>query len=158
MKNEKKQEFTLKITRANKSQLVVILYDMVLEYLQDALVCHEKNNEKEYRKNILNARSCIDELIHSINHRHEVAGVLQGLYYFYKREITTASVLRKPELLTPVMNMIRELKKSAEVQSENDKSEAIMENTQHVYAGLTYGKNSLNIDLSDQGKGRGFLV
>lgn len=158
MTNEKKQEFTLKITRANKSQLVVILYDMVLEYLQDAIACYDDNNEKEYRKNILNARNCIDELIHSINHRHEAAGGLQGLYYFYKREITTASVLRKPELLTPVINMIQELKKSAEVQAKNDKSEAIMENTQHVYAGLTYGKNSLNIDLSDQGKGRGFLV
>ena len=33
MKKEKKQEFTLRITRANKSQMIVILYDMVLVYL-----------------------------------------------------------------------------------------------------------------------------
>ena len=158
MTKEKKQEFTLKITRANKSELVVILYDMVLEYLQDALCCFEEGKDKEYRQNILNAKNCIDELINSINKEHKVAGVLQSLYYFYKREITTASVLRKPELLPPVMDMIKELRSSSEKVSLEDNSHAIMQNTQQVYAGLTYGKNSLNIDLSDQGKERGFRI
>ena len=42
MKKEKKQEFTLRITRANKTQMVVILYDMVLTYLEDAIEAFEK--------------------------------------------------------------------------------------------------------------------
>ena len=36
MTKELKQEFTLKISQANKSQLVVILYEMMLTYIGEA--------------------------------------------------------------------------------------------------------------------------
>ena len=52
MKKEKKQEFTLRISRANKTQMIVILYDMGLTYLEDAVEVFEKNNYKEYKWNI----------------------------------------------------------------------------------------------------------
>ena len=54
--------------------------------------------------------------------------------------------------------MIQELKKSYEQAVALDDSAPIMQNTQTVYAGLTYGKDSLNINLSDQGTNRGFRV
>ena len=54
--------------------------------------------------------------------------------------------------------MIQELKESYEQVSSQDTSAPIMQNTQTVYAGLTYGKTSLNVDLSDQGTHRGFRV
>ena len=46
MKKEKKQEFTLRITKANKTQMIVILYDMVLEYLKDSLESLEKESSE----------------------------------------------------------------------------------------------------------------
>ncbi len=158
MKKEKKQEFTLRITRANKTQLVVILYDMVLVYLEDSLEAFERNDYKEYKWNIERAKDCIDELINSLHMEYEIAGILKGLYFFYKRELTTAAVQNKQELVLPVMQMIQELKESYEQVSAQDTSAPIMENTQTVYAGLTYGKTSLNVDLSDQGADRGFRV
>ena len=36
-----KQIFTRRITQANRTQLVVILYDMVLEYLKEAIAAQE---------------------------------------------------------------------------------------------------------------------
>ena len=36
MTDEKKQEFTLRITSANKTELVEILYEMLLVYIDDA--------------------------------------------------------------------------------------------------------------------------
>ena len=36
MTSEKKQEYTRRITNASKSGLVVIIYDMLLDYLEDA--------------------------------------------------------------------------------------------------------------------------
>lgn len=158
MRKEKKQEFTLKITRANKTQLVVILYDMVLVYLEDSLEAFERKDYKEYKWNIERAKDCIDELLNSLHMEYEIAGILKGLYFFYKRELTTAAVQNKKELVLPVIQMIQELKESYEQVSAQDTSAPIMENTQTVYAGLTYGKNSLNIDLSDQGAERGFRV
>ena len=56
------------------------------------------------------------------------------------------------------IKMLIELKESYEKIASQDTSSPVMENTQMVYAGLTYGKNSLNIDLSDQGIDRGFRI
>ena len=158
MKKEKKQEFTLRITNANKTQMVVILYDMVLTYLEDAVEAFEKNNQKEYTWNIERAKDCIDELLNSLRMEYDISGVLRGLYYFYKRELTTAAVQLKKERVLPIMQMIGELKESYEKISKQDTSAPVMENAQTVYAGLTYGKDSLNINLSDQGTSRGFCV
>lgn len=158
MKKEKKQEFTLRIAQANKTQLVVVLYDMVLEYLQDSLEAFDKKDAKEYKWNIDRAKDCIDELLNSLHMEYEVAGVLKGLYFFYKRELTTAAVLQKKEKVLPIIQMIRELKESYEQVSSQDTSAPLMENAQAVYAGLTYGKTSLHVDLSHQSANRGFRV
>ena len=158
MKKEKKQEFTLRIAQANKTQMVVILYDMVLVYLQDSLEAFDKKDYKEYKWNIDRAKECIDELMNSLHMEYEIAGILKGLYFFYKRELTTAAVQQKKEKVLPVMQMLQELKESYEQVSAQDTSAPIMENAQAVYAGLTYGKTSLYVDLSDQGTHRGFLV
>ena len=56
------------------------------------------------------------------------------------------------------MEMIQELKESYEKISMEDTSAPIMENAQTIYAGLTYGKDSLNVSLSDQGTNRGFCI
>lgn len=158
MKKDKKQEFTLRIAQANKTQMVVILYDMVLVYLQDSLEAFDKKDYKEYKWNIERAKECIDELLNSLHMEYEIAGILKGLYFFYKRELTTAAVQQKKEKVLPVMQMLQELKESYEQVSAQDTSAPIMENAQAVYAGLTYGKTSLHVDLSDQGTHRGFRV
>ena len=36
MTKECRQQFTLRITQANKTELIVILYEMILTYLDDA--------------------------------------------------------------------------------------------------------------------------
>ena len=158
MRKEKKQEFTLRITKANKTQMIVILYDMVLEYLKDSLECLEKEELKEFKWNIERAKDCIDELLNSLNFDYELAGILRGLYYFYKRELSSAAVYYDKEKVLPVIKMIQELKESYEKISIEDTSAPIMENTQTIYAGLTYGKDSLNVSLSDQGTNRGFCI
>ena len=158
MKKELKQEFTLRITRANKTQMIVILYDMVLVYLKDSLEAFEKEDYSTYKWNIDRAKDCIDELIHSLHMEYEIAGILKGLYFFYKRELTSGGEQRDTDKVLSVMGMIQELKESYEQIAAQDTSAPIMENTQAVYAGLTYGKDSLSINLSDQGTQRGFCV
>ena len=158
MNKDKKQEFTLKISNANKTEMVVILYDMTIEYLQDALEEFDANNVETFKWNIEKAKDCLDELLNSLHMEYEPAGVLKSLYFFYKREITTAEVRQIKEKIFPVIKMLQELKESYEKIASQDTSSPIMENTQTVYAGLTYGKNSLNIDLSDQSIDRGFRV
>lgn len=158
MTKEMKQEFTRKITQANKTGLVVILYEMTLYFLESAAENFDREEFLEYQKNIGKAKECLDELLTSLDKGYEPAARLQALYYFYKRQLTSASVQRKKELLLPVMGMIKELKESYEKIAAQDTSAPLMENTQEVYAGLTYGRGSLNENLADQGSNRGFRI
>lgn len=158
MTREKKQEYTLKITQANPTGLIVILYDMTLTFLEDALSAFEAGNKKEYKKSIEGARNCLDELLSSLDLQYEIALRLHSLYFYYKRQLGTAAVRGQAELIPPVMDMIKELKKSYEKVASQDTSAPLMENTQAVYAGLTYGKGSLNVDLADQSTNRGFRI
>ena len=48
MTQEQKQKYTRKITQANKTQLITILYEMVLDYLQDARAAYEQDDLSEY--------------------------------------------------------------------------------------------------------------
>lgn len=62
MTKELKQEYTLKITQANKSELIVILYEMLLLYLEEAEQGHEKEDKAGFRDGIRKARGCLKEL------------------------------------------------------------------------------------------------
>ena len=47
MTTEKKQMFTRRITQANKTQLTVIVYEMLLAYLEDARAAHDAGQTEE---------------------------------------------------------------------------------------------------------------
>ena len=60
MTKETIKTFQYRITQATASQLVVILYDMAIEYLNDAC---ESDSAKQAHNNIYMAQKVIDQLI-----------------------------------------------------------------------------------------------
>ena len=62
MTTEKKQMFTRRITQANKTQLTVIVYEMLSAYLEDARAAHDAGQTEELVQNIDLARACIGQL------------------------------------------------------------------------------------------------
>jgi flagellar protein FliS len=54
--------------------------------------------------------------------------------------------------------VMRGLYTSFEEVAKRDKSEPLMHNTQQVFAGMTYGRTSLNENLSEADSNRGFLA
>ena len=67
MTKENKQIFTRRITQANRTQLVVIVYEMLLVYLEDAVKAHEAENKQEFVRNLELARECIGQMRTSLN-------------------------------------------------------------------------------------------
>lgn len=156
MTRERKQEFTLKITQANKSQLIVILYEMLLAYMEEARQAGESKDGEGFRKGIKYARACLHELMASLHFEYAPAINLQKLYCFADRELTRADIKMSTEELDHVTRIIRKLHDAYETVSAQDQSMPVMANTQTVYAGLTYGRNDLTENLTDQGSNRGF--
>lgn len=158
MTKELKQEFTLRITQANKTQLITILYEMVLLYVdeaEDALLADDKTL---YKATVRKIRDCMNELTASLNFDYEIAQSLLQLYLYINRELVKASMHFDKENLEHVRMVIGELQKAYKQIESLDTSGPVMDNSQTVYAGLTYGKNTLTENISDPTVNRGFLA
>ena len=158
MTKELKQQFTLRITQANKSELIVILYDMLLAYVEDAIKAHAEEDRAAFHDAIRKIRGCNQELIASLNLAYEPAMNLLSLYIYVNRELVHADVRNDIEPLKHVVMVISGLKEAYEIVASQDTSGAVMQNTQTVYAGLTYGRGELTENMADQGTNRGFLA
>lgn len=155
MTKECKQQFTLRITQANSTQLVVILYEMLLCYLEEGDVAQDREELKEA---VRKARGCVNELIQSLHMEYEPAPSLMQLYMFCIRRLAACEARGDKQALADVKKVIRPLCDAyTQIEKLNDNG-PVMNNSQTVYAGLTYGKNTLTENMADQGMNRGMLV
>lgn len=158
MTQEKKQEYTLKITQANKTQMITILYEMVLEYISDAMDAMSASDRPLAERNIGYAQNCIDELIRSVNLQVELGKMLHKIYIFSKKELMLAGVSMSMHRLWRVEQNFKALHTAYKEIESADTSEPTMGNTQSVYAGLTYGRYSLNENVTASSMNRGFMA
>lgn len=155
MTKECKQQFTLRITQANATQLVVILYEMTLQYLADA---EQSVNDAGLTEAVRRARGCINELLNSLHREYSPAGELSRLYLYCIRRLAACEVRGDRTILADVRKVIEPLCDAYRQIEDQNTSGPVMNNSQMVYAGLTYGRNQLTENMADQGTNRGMLV
>ncbi len=156
MTKECKQQFTLRITQANKTEMIVILYEMALTYLSDAEEALENGEIAACREAIRRVRGCIEELINSLNLEYDLAGRLLSLYLYCNRELIKADIRKESAPLAHVRMVIEKLLAAYRELAGQDTSGPVMQNSQTVYTGLTYGKNKLSEDVAEESPNRGF--
>lgn len=156
MTDEQKKLYTLKISSANKTDLIVILYEITLVYIDEAEEAMRRDQKDSFRQCLEKAKSCLIELQNSINPQSSLAGNYFEIYLFLRRELSRAGAAYGEDALQNVKSILLQLLETYRKVSESDTSGPVMENSQAVYAGLTYGRNSLNENLVNQGVDRGF--
>lgn len=158
MTDEKKQEFTLKITNANKSQLVVVIYDMALEYLFEAKEAFNDNDKKTFRKSLDSSQRCINSLLSGLDFDYEISHALWHLYFYANKRLSEAFKTLDISIVNEISSILTKLREAFNEVSKQDFSKPMMGNTQSVVAGMTYGKNSLNEALQNNGQHRGYFA
>ena len=158
MTKECKQQFTLRITQANSTQMVVILYEMLLCYIEESREALSAQDNNAFKEAVRKARACLNELINSLHLEYKPAPDLLRLYYFCLRRLANAEVRKKEEPLSEIEKVINPLHDAYEEVAKQNKKGPVMKNSQTVYAGLTYGRNTLTENMTDQGTNRGMLA
>ena len=157
MEKRLKQDFTRRLSQCNKGELIVIMYDIVFAYLEEAKEEHHKNNYEAYKTAIRKANASIEELINALDFSYDISKQLYTLYVYSKRALAKAIYQNKTDGIIEAENVLRRLYSSFKEAAKADTSGPLMRNTQKVYAGITYGKNDLNESYSNNTQ-RGFLV
>lgn len=155
MTKEQIQEFTLKITQENHSGLILVLCDMEKVYIQDAIACYPGDRDG-YMKNMEMAKRCMNELISCFNRRDGLAARVISILRFIYGKLVNSAVKGQPDDLDRCLEMIDNLRVGFVRLHELDTEGPVMKNTHQVYAGLTYGRGSLNesvqgVDYSSRG-------
>ena len=106
---------------------------------------------------IRRAQNVLDELIHSLNFAYPLSKNLHSLYVFCKNQLARTMYENRLDGLMEAEKILRRLYGSFVEVARQDTSEPLMRNTQQVYAGMTYGRASLNENYMDDDQ-RGFFV
>ena len=157
MTSQEINDYGVKISQANKTELIVIMYEMAIKYIDDGLECLKNNNVEEYRLNLKRSKAVINELTSVLDMSYVISFELRSLYVFMNNVLVRADIRVETEELKRVREMLVKLSKSFKKVSASDDSGPVMENTQQLYAGLTYSKTSLNVDMYND-VNRGFKV
>lgn len=158
MQKEKLQDFTLRVTQSNRSELVVVIYEIIQTYLEEGKAAYEAADIPEYKKSLKKAQQFVCELMESLDFQYEISYQLASLYIYANKMLIRADMKKDPSLLKGVEVVINGLHKSFAEVAKQDKSAPVMGNAQQVYEGFTYGKDSMNAVFQNGSGNRGFTV
>lgn len=159
MNKEAIQSFTARITQASRSELVVILYEMTLAKIEEAEKSYVDNDLKNYDKELKGAQRYVSELMAALDYRYKISYELLSLYIYCNKHIIRAIVRQNPLTLQYAKAILKKLLIGFEEVSKADNSGPMMRNTQQIYAGLTYGKGTLNeTSVDPSNNSRGFIA
>lgn len=159
MKQEKLNAYSTRITQANKSELVVISYEIIIDSFLSAKEAFADKDWISYEKDLKRVQKLFNELIGTLDFSFEISGQLMEVYRFCSKTTVEALFQRKIDKLDHLISVIDKIKIAFEEVAKQDNSGSLMKNTQTLYAGLTYGKGSLNEVLMNQNETeRGFMA
>ena len=157
MTNEQKQDFTRRITQANRGELVIIKYEILFVYLQDAKDAHRADDREQFKQAVRQASLVLKSFEETLDFTYEISKSLYAVYDFHCRQLSQAMLHFSVKEVEEAEEMLRQLYESFKEAAKTDTSGPLMENAQQVYAGYTYGKNNIN-ETYDTQSSRGFLA
>lgn len=158
MTQEKKHEFTRRLSCCNRGEMIVIMYDILFTYLDDGIQAKEAGDYDEFKRNVSYAQQVICRLMDDLDFGYEIANSLYAEYQFVKQLLSMAVCKNTSQNLQDAKRVLRNLYDGFVEASRQDASEPLMANTQQVVAGMTYQKGSLTETLQDSDSSRGFLA
>jgi flagellar protein FliS len=147
MTPERKQEYTTRITSANRTGIIVITYELALGYLKDARQEASEGDKEGCRRELKNSSRCIEQLLMALNYDYMISVNLMRIYNYVLECIRQASYSLDMDHLKEPEKILGRLKKSFEEVAKTDTSGPMMDGAEEVYDGLTYnakGRTNIN--------------
>lgn len=157
MTDSQMQEYTRRITQANRSGLVLIKFEMLFTYLDDACGAFRADDREGFKSSLRHADAVLKSFQDTLDFSYEISARLYSVYDFHRRQLAKAMMRHSLEEIESSRKLLDSTYQAFSGVAGEDVSKPLMRNAQQVYAGYTYGKNDLN-ESYDVQSSRGFLV
>ena len=151
------QEFTRRITHANRSGLTLIKFEMLFVYFDDIVRACQENDRQAMTDGAHHADAVLKSFQETLDFQYEISAQLYALYDFHRRQLSKVIIKNSAEGLDQSREMLLKTYHAFQEAAKQDTSGPLMRNAQQVYAGDTYGKHDLN-ESYDLHSSRGFLA
>jgi flagellar biosynthetic protein FliS len=170
-----KSAYMLRISQASPAGLVVINFELVLEYLNAAVgaLDSEPQEKETFRAAIQKAKDGIEQLIQALDFQVPLSHDFYEIYnYTYKllcdvhfssdTEAAFAAVKEVAELMEILLEGWRKTALNADAEAAENTAgagqPAIPDAPPKVYTGLTYGRDGQANEYIDENKDRGYMA
>ena len=103
------------VLSASPAQLVVMLYDGAIRFMQQGAVALGQDQLSVAREKLFKAEAILNELNQALNMDSgdgELARNLRSLYLYCKQQLLTALLERDASMIEPIIGLMRELRGS----------------------------------------------
>ncbi len=142
--------YTGKITSQSMTGIVCTMYEIFFEYLEDCRDVVDIANIRQASKVLLHLKDALD-------FNYKISFELLSVYDYCDRLLSKAVYTNNYEHIKEAVKLMNKLYESFLEVDRQDKSQSAMSNSQHMEAGLTYGKTDVNEFLSESDN-RGFFA
>ena len=156
------EEYMARIANATPLQLVVIIYELAVGFIETAIASKPQSSELETA--IGKARAAVSELFSSLDMDiTQPAEDLANLLLYVNRLLIRAGFKRNNAEKNALLNDAREILKGLleawqELDADDTLAEKIFENAPQVFAGLTYSKDGQLAEFTDENPDRGYKI
>ncbi len=149
------EDYVARIANATPLQLVIISYELIIKYIEDASDCID--NEKMFEFNLNKSKDFLDDLKNSLDMSLEISRNLMSLYNYVGQQISYYRFSKKSEHAEEAKKVINELLDGwRTIENQEEDKTPLMENTQQLYAGLTYDRSGKLSEYVETDAKRGF--
>lgn len=102
------------IETATPEQILILLYDGAINFLNKAKIALDENNEDAYQNNLLRCKNIILEFMNTLDMElgGDIARTLYNLYRYMNRILTKVGITKKVEGIDEVLKLLISLRET----------------------------------------------
>lgn len=158
MDSTQKQEFTRRISNSNRSEIIVVIYDIFFAYAQEAEDYYQQKDYESFKTALRRAEAAVCQLRDALDFHYPVAKDLYRLYQFSLEQIAACFYKNDVEGISTAKKILNGLYTGFVEVAKQDNSEPLMKHTQQVVAGMTYQRGNLTETFQVSDTSRGFFA
>ncbi len=143
MTDEQMNIYKMRITQASTGELTVIMLEMEIQWMDEALEAYEAGNMEEFIQCVSRAQGVQVELMTVLNMDNAVAVDVYSVFAFINKQLIHVKLKRVPLDIKRCRDILEKYRQSFEAIAKTDTAGPVMAGSEKVYAGLTYGAGGL---------------
>lgn len=143
MTEEQMNVYKMRISQAGIAEMTTIMLEMEIQWIRDAVVAYDGNDKEEFVRCTGKAQSVQVELMNVMNMENPVAVDVYSVFAYINKQLIHSKIKRQPLEFERLAALLEQYHTSFENLVKTDQAGPVMQQSEKVYAGLTYGAGGL---------------